>query len=126
MEKESSSDAESYQIASVFYNRLADPTDYPYLDSDATVHYAIGDYFSEITKLTQNHLDTKSPYNTRGYQQGLPPGPICNPGIYSLYAALDPDDTSYHFFVLNRKTGLHVFSNTYKEHQQRLKELGYT
>ena len=67
VEKESSSDAESYQIASVFYNRLADPTDYPYLDSDATVHYAIGDYFSEITKLTQNHLDTKSPYNTRGY-----------------------------------------------------------
>ena len=126
VEKESSNDSESYQIASVFYNRLADPSNYPYLDSDATVHYAIGDYFGKITKLSQTHLDTRSPYNTRGYQQGLPPGPICNPGIYSLYAALDPDETSYHFFVLNKKTGLHVFSNTYKEHQQRLKELGYT
>lgn len=126
VERESSSDAESYQIASVFYNRLADPTDYPFLDSDATVHYAIGDYFNDITKLTQTHLDTKSPYNTRGYQKGLPPGPICNPGIYSLYAALDPDVSDFHFFVLNKKTGLHVFSETYREHQQRLKELGYT
>ena len=126
VERESSNGSESFDIASVFYNRLANPKEYPFLDSDATVHYAIGDYFGDIKKLTQNHLDTNSPYNTRGYQKGLPPGPICNPGIYSLYAALDPNETNFYFYVLNPKSGVHIFSRTYAEHQQRLKELGYT
>lgn len=125
VEKESSNGSESFDIASVFYNRLSNQSEFPYLDADATVNYAIGDYFGKIKKLTQVHLATKSPYNTRGYQKGLPPGPICNPGIYSLYAVLDPNDTNNHYYVLNTKTGLHVFSKTYKEHQQVMAELGY-
>ena len=126
VERESSNGSESFDIASVFYNRLTNTKEFPFLDADATVHYAIGDYFGEIKKLTQNHLATESPYNTRGYQKGLPPGPICNPGIYSLYAVLDPNETDFHYYVLNPKSGVHIFSRTYNEHQQRLKELGYT
>lgn len=119
--RETASDAESYQIASVFYNRLTNPM-YPYLDSDATVYYAIGDYFHEIDELTEEHLNTDSPYNTRNHE-GLPPGPICNPGVYSLYAALDPDETDYYFFLYDHNTYSHIFSNNYMEHMSHLYEL---
>ena len=125
VERESSSGAESFDIASVFYNRLTNAKEYPFLDSDATVHYAIGDYFGKIKTLTSEHLATNSPYNTRGVQKGLPAGPICNPGIYSLYAVLDPNDTGYYYFLLNPKTGVHVFARTYAEHQKNVKDLGY-
>ncbi len=119
--RETSSDAESFTIASVFYNRLTNPR-YPYLDSDATVYYAIGDYFGEVDELTQEHLDTDSPYNTRNHQ-GLPPGPICNPGVYSLYAALDPDETDYYYFVYDYDAYSHIFSKTYQEHMSHLNDL---
>ena len=125
VEKETSSGSESFDIASVYYNRLANAKQYPYLDADATVHYAIGDYFGQIKELTQYHLDTQSPYNTRGHQKGLPPGPIANPGIYSLYAVLDPNDTPYHYYLLNPKTGVHEFCKDDKEFAKKKKELGY-
>ena len=125
VEKESSNGTESFDIASVYYNRLTNQSEYPFLDADATVHYALEDYFGTIKQLTQAHLSVSSPYNTRGYQKGLPPGPICNPGIYSLYAVLDPNETSYHYYVLNTKTGLHEFSKTYAEHQRTMANLGY-
>ncbi len=125
VEKESGDGAESFDIASVFYNRLTNAKEFPYLDADATVHYAIGDYFGEIRELTKEHLATNSPYNTRGIQKGLPPGPIANPGIYSLYAVLDPNDTKYHYYVLDPDKGTHVFAATYSEHQNNLKKLGY-
>ena len=116
--RETSSDAEGYTIASVFYNRLTSPL-YLYLDSDATVYYAIGDYFGEIDELTEEHLATDSPYNTRNHQ-GLPPGPICNPGVQSLYAALDPDETDYHFFLYDYDAYSHIFFKNYAEHMSYL------
>ena len=125
MEKESGEPAESFDIASVFYNRLSNQKEHPYLDADATVHYAIGDYFGEIKALTQAHLNTNSPYNTRGVQKGLPPGPISNPGIYSLYAVLDPNETNYHYYVLDPSVATHKFAATYNEFLQIKKELGY-
>lgn len=124
VQKETSNDNESYTIASVFYNRLTDPSDHPYLGSDATVYYAIGDYFGENGELTSEQLKVESPYNTRN-SKGLPPGPICNPGAYSLYAALDPDDTDYYYFIYSPNDGKHLFSVTLKEHEQKAKELGY-
>lgn len=122
VQKETANDNESYTIASVFYNRLTDPADHPYLGSDATVYYAIGDYFAESGELTAEQLAVSSPYNTRN-NPGLPPGPICNPGAYSLYAALDPDDTSYYYFIYSPKEGKHLFSSTLKEHEQKAKDL---
>lgn len=122
VEKETSSNKESFDIASVFYNRLANPT-FPYLGSDATVYYAIGDYFFEKEELTSADLSNISPYNTRNHE-GLPPGPVCNPGIYSLYATLDPNDTSYYYFVFDASIGEHLFSKTYDEHLKKVNSLG--
>ena len=64
-----------------------------------------------------------SAYNTRK-AIGIPPGPICNPGAYALYAALDPNDTNYNYFVYDASTGQHLFSATYSEHMQKVNELG--
>ena len=123
VQKETAGDDESYNIASVFYNRLTDPASHPYLGSDATVYYAIGDYFGDKEELTQEDLDFDSPYNTRNHQ-GLPPGPICNPGSYTMYAALDPNDTDYYYFVFSTEDQKHLFSSTLKEHEDKLKALG--
>lgn len=122
IERETANEAEMFDIASVFYNRLSDP-DIGTMGSDATVYYAHGDYFRDMGKLTEKDLKLDSPYNTRK-NAGIPPGPICNPGAYALYAALDPNDTTYKYFVYDVTTSVHLFSSTYKEHQQKVKELG--
>ena len=121
IQKETASDAECYDIASTFYNRLVANMQ---LGADATVYYAIGDYFWETEVLTQKHLDTDSPYNTRK-NIGIPPSPICNMGVHALYAALEPNDTSYYYFVYDSEKHAHRFAKTEAEHINNLKELGY-
>lgn len=121
IQKETASDAESYDIASTFYNRLVANMQ---LGADATVYYAIGDYFWETEVLTQAHLDTDSPYNTRK-NGGIPPSPICNMGVHALYAALEPNDTGYYYFVYDSEKHAHRFAKTEAEHINNLKELGY-
>ena len=123
IQKETSSDAECYDIASTFYNRLVNPNIMT-LGADATVYYALGDYFWEIEALTAAHLEVDSPYNTRKYK-GIPPGPICNMGVQALYATLEPNETGYHYFVYDTEKGAHRFAATYNEHLNNLKELGY-
>lgn len=123
IQKETSSDGECYDIASAFYNRLVAP-DILTLGADATVYYALGDYFWEIEELTAEHLNVDSPYNTRKYK-GIPPGPICNMGVHALYAALEPNDTKYHYFVYDPAKHAHRFAATYSEHLKNLAELGY-
>ena len=122
VERETADDAETYDIASVFYNRITDP-DIGTMGSDATVYYAHGDYFRDMGKLTEKDLKLDSPYNTR-LSRGIPPGPICNPGSYAFYAALDPNETTYKYFVYDASNSVHLFSSTYKEHQAKVKELG--
>lgn len=121
IQKETASDAESYDIASTFYNRLVANMQ---LGADATVYYAIGDYFWETKVLTQKHLDTDSPYNTRK-NIGIPPSAICNMGVHALYAALEPNDTGYYYFVYDTEKHAHRFAKTEAEHINNLKELGY-
>ena len=122
VERETANDAESYEIAGVFYNRVTNPSVLT-MGSDATVYYAVGDYLREKTELTQEDLDSDSPYNTRK-AQGIPPGPICNPGTYSLYAALDPNDNDYLYFVYDKENNQHQFSSSYEEHLRKVNELG--
>lgn len=127
VEKEKAADLEGYNIAAVFYNRLRAPGRYPTLDSDATINYAI-DYYNKGELITDEQINA-SPYHT--YKSpGLTPTPIANPGLSSLDAALDPyGDTApkdfYYFFVLNRQTNRHEFSQTLEEHNRKLRELGY-
>ena len=114
---------EGYNIASVYYNRLKN-WDVPILGCDATVYYAMGDFFGEAGELTAAHLNTDSPYNTRKYA-GLPPGPISNPGSYSMYAALTPADTEFYYYVYDPEQKCHVLSKTEAEHNRLVEELGY-
>lgn len=116
IEKETASNSESPRIASVIYNRLTNAQAYPYLDIDATILYALGEHKEQ---LTAEDLQIDSPYNTRNHQ-GLPPGPIANPGLASLQAALDPENTSYHYYALDKEAMRHHFSETYAEHEEFL------
>ena len=111
IEKETANNDESYTIASVIYNRLFNWGSTPaFLNIDASIIYAQGG-FSEV-------IDTgiDNPYNTYKFT-GLTPGPIANPGLASLKAALDPASTNYYFYVLNPATGKHQFSTTLAEHE---------
>ncbi len=117
IEKESSSTNESALISSVIYNRIASK-DYPLLQIDATVQYALEER-KEI--LTNADLAVNSPYNTYRHP-GLPVGPIANPGILSIKAALQPEDTDFYFYALNTD-GSHHFTETYYEHNAFLQEL---
>lgn len=64
-------------------------------------------------------LQIDSPYNTYN-RVGLPAGPISNPGLSSITAALNPDETNYYYYALDKSTGYHHFSETYDEHNSFL------
>lgn len=121
VEKEKASDGEGYSIASVFYNRLTHPASYPFLNSDATIKYDVD--FRSKGQLVTNAQINASPYNTYT-TKGLPAGPIANPGLASLDAALDPEDTSYYYFIYDKEAGMHRFSKTLAEHSAWAKKLG--
>jgi UPF0755 protein len=104
-------------IASVFFNRLAADMK---LESDPTIQYALGFNNEQQTwwtnPLTLDDLDFESPFNTY-LHAGLPPAPICNPGISALRAVAFPAQTSYYYFrAACDGTGSHTFSKTYQEH----------
>jgi len=107
IEREAGDDEERPRIAAVIYNRLENPN-FPRLEIDATIHYAIAG--TSIPFSTE--LD--SPFNTYVHE-GLPPGPIANPGMPSIQAALYPDTTNEYFYALNR-TGTHNFFTNYEDH----------
>lgn len=110
VEKEARKPEERPIIASVFFNRLK--IGMP-LAADPTVKYALE---RPSKKVFYDQLNVKSPYNTYKVR-GLPPGPICNPGLDSLKAVVFPAKTNYLFFVA-KKDGSHSFSRTWQEHQK--------
>jgi UPF0755 protein len=109
IEAEAKDASERGRISSVFHNRLAK---HMRLQCDPTVIYALGG----ITRpLLRKDWEFESPYNTYRVE-GLPPGPICSPGLASLRAALFPDSTDYLYFMA-RGDGTHQFSRTLREHE---------
>lgn len=113
IEKETAGADESATIASVIYNRLYDWGDTPrYLNIDAALMYVLG----HKEALTNEDLQVDSPYNTYTHT-GLVPGPIANPGLNSIEAALEPADTNYYYYVLDPETGDHLFASTASEHE---------
>lgn len=113
IEKETGDPVERPLISSVFHNRLKRGMR---LETDPTVIYGIRNFDGNLTR---RHLETPTPYNTY-LIQGLPPGPIANPGKESLHAALFPAASPYLYFV-SRKDGTHHFSRTYDEHQRAVR-----
>ena len=128
IEKEAADSREHGAIASVFYNRLTDPTFRPrrMLQSDATAGYgcllageSIESCQGYTGKVTPAMLrDAANPYNTYKHA-GLPPGPIANPGESAILAVLAPAVTPYFFFVAGAGKR-HVFSRTLSEHEQAI------
>ena len=114
IEKETGAAFERPLIASVFHNRLAKGMR---LSSDPTVIYGIKDFDGNLTR---KHLAMVTPYNTY-LNKGLPPGPIANPGLASLEAALYPAETDYLYFV-SKKDSTHQFSTTFKEHNRAVRK----
>lgn len=111
IEKETAANDESFTISSVIYNRLTNQAQWPYLNIDAALLYALG----HKEYLTNEDLQVDSPYNTYTHT-GLIPGPITNPGLNSLRAALLPEDTGYYCYALDPATGKHHFTKTYADH----------
>ncbi|MGE5582805.1 MAG: endolytic transglycosylase MltG [Bacillota bacterium] len=116
VEKEAKKAAERPVIAGIFYNRLR--IGYP-LQSCATVEYSLGKHKE---RLYYKDLQVNSPYNTY-LHQGLPPGPIANPGLASLKAAVSPAKVRYLYFVA-KPDGTHVFSLTYQQHLAAQRKIG--
>jgi UPF0755 protein len=112
IEREVSVPAERPIVAGVIYNRLHA---HMMLGIDATVQYALG-YWK--TDLTGADLQVDSPYNTRRYS-GLPPGPICNPGLASIQAAAHPAHVPYLYYVArNDASGGHYFATSLAQFNQ--------
>ena len=107
IEREAVLDDERPLVAAVVYNRLG--LDMP-LQIDATVQYALPEW-KDV--LTYEDLETPSPYNTY-LNKGLPPAPICSPGLASIRAALNPADVDYLYYVATGDGG-HFFTADYNE-----------
>ena len=119
IEKEMATEEEGRAIASVIYNRLTQDTEVERrLQIDATFYYALGGYQED---LTAEDLQMDSPYNTY-INSGLVPGPIANPGLACLKAAMEPEDTDYYYYVLDPENGEHDFSKTFEEHDKKVKK----
>ncbi|MHB1131480.1 MAG: endolytic transglycosylase MltG [Chloroflexota bacterium] len=123
VEREAQVPAERPLIASVYLNRLRIGMR---LQADPTVQYALIGANSVATQgywkkdLSRADLGLDSPYNTYMYA-GLPPGPICNPGLAAVEAVLQPAQTDYLYFVA-KGDGSHAFARTLEEHNQNVSQ----
>lgn len=114
IEKETGSGGERPEISAVFHNRLKKHIP---LQSDPTVIYGLPAFDGNLHK---KDLSSPSPYNTYRVQ-GLPPGPIANPGIQAIRATLYPSDSHSLYFV-SRNDGTHQFSATLIEHNKAVEK----
>lgn len=107
-------------VASVFYNRLNNPDEYPLLQSDPTTNY--------VEEIIKPNIEFKSEAMFKAYDTyqgaGLPPGPICNPGLDAINAVLYPAESDYYYFCSNLETGEFFYAETLDEHNQNLVEAG--
>lgn len=109
-------------VASIFLNRLNDSATFPSLQSDAT-----GNYIDKVIKKVET-TDQMIEYYTNNYNtyicQGLPAGPIGNPGLDAIKAVLYAEKTDYYYFCNDLKTGELFVAKTLEEHEENLKKAG--
>lgn len=115
---------ECRNVSSVFHNRLSNSKE-SYLGSDVTYFYLknMADYLGGADS---EHFDALllEYYTYRNYRKGLPAGPICNPGIKAIKAAVEPNDTKYQFFLTDQHGEKFFFAETYEQHLKNAKEAG--
>ncbi len=115
------------KVASVFINRLNDPANFPRLESDATKSY-YKDVIKVEAKNSKAYADSeiasfKDSYDTY-IANGLPVGPVCNPGLEAINAVIYPEKTDYLYFCSNLKTKKTYFAKTLSKHKQNLAKAG--
>lgn len=115
VEREVKTDNDRSIVAGILKKRLQ--KGWP-LQADATIQYAIGKEGDWWPKLSKKDLDINSPFNTYR-NKGLPPAPICNPGLDSIKAVLNPIQTSYWFYISNNQGQIH-YAQTNEEHLQNI------
>jgi len=121
VEREARSKEERPVIAGILIKRWREGLS---IAADATIQYALG-YSNEEKSwwrknLTEEDLKINSPYNTR-IKTGLPPGPICNPGLASIKAVVSPGGSSYYFYLHDNDGKIH-YARTFDEHQQNIRK----
>lgn len=117
------------KVASVFLNRLNDSANFPRLESDAT-----DDYYNNVIAVEAKNSKTYTESEITAFKDiydtyvanGLPAGPICNPGIEAINAVLNPEKTDYMYFCSNLKTKKTYFATTLSKHKKNLKKAGLT
>ena len=117
VEKETAREDERRLVSSVYHNRIQKNM---LLGCDPTVIYMLVRRGEWNGNLQRKHFAIDDPYNSY-LKRGLPPGPIANPGLASINAALNPEKTDYLYFVgKNDGTGAHDFSRTLREHNNKV------
>ena len=111
IEKEAKTEKDRRVVSGIFWKRISD--NYP-LQSCATLAYVTG---IDKAQYSIDDTETDSPYNTYK-NSGLPPGPIANPGLDSIKAAIYPEQSDYYFFLTDQKTGEMVYSRNLEEHNR--------
>lgn len=109
-------------ISSVIHRRLADQANFPLLGVDSTADYITNEVGPSLTSTSAHTADYyMTYYNTTGSatQVGLPPGPICNPGMAAIKAALYPENTDYYYFFHDTKRNMYT-AKTYSEFKQKI------
>ncbi len=114
IQKEAADKSQMTKVSSVIHNRLNNPAAYPTLGCDSTKNY-VSNYLTPVlgSSAASSYLGG---YDTNSIRSGLPVGPICNPGIDAIEAALNPDDTNYYYFCHNNKGKIYL-AETYSEFQ---------
>jgi UPF0755 protein len=114
IEREALLNDERPRIAGVMYNRLNKGMR---LQIDASVVYVITDGLYDVNRVLYSDLEVDSPYNTYKVS-GLPAGPICNPGIVSIKAAINPEENNYLYYHTDttKNDGSHIFTENYEDH----------
>lgn len=115
IEREAANDDERPLVSSVFYNRIKEGMKF---ESCATVQYILKE---RKNILSNADIAIESPYNTY-IHSGLPIGPIASPGLESVKAALKPAETNYLYFLATADGSKNLFSETFEEHTQKIKE----
>ncbi len=119
VQKEAASVDDMYYVASVFLNRIRNSESFPKLESDVTILYVeneIKPYLTDGSIKYQRYADAYNTYTCNG----IPAGPVCNPGLDAIDAVLNAAETNYFFFCANEDTGEVFYAETKEQHEENL------
>lgn len=122
IQKEAGSDEQMKTISSVIHNRLSDKTNFPSIGCQSTSDYItnfVGPSLSSTSAHTADYYLTYYSTDVTSTVVGLPAGPICNPGMAAIEAALNPEDISYYYFFHDTKGNLYT-AKTYSEFKKKI------